>query len=71
MISTAIMVMTGNYPHQPAAASSFLNSAYLSVLMNTKSDIIKDVSSAKMVELFATVAVQINPTFFASIPCMY
>ena len=50
---------TWNYPHQPAAASLFVNFVYLPVLMDTKSDINKDVNSAKMSESFAIAEVLI------------
>ena len=47
--------MVGNYPCQPAAASLFLNSVDLTFLVEVESDIIKNVSFAKLSELFATV----------------
>ena len=43
---------TGNYPHQSAAAFLFVNFVDLSVLMDNKSDVNKDVSSAKMSESY-------------------
>ena len=62
---------TGNYSHQAAATSIFLNSVDLFFLMGAKSEVIKDVSSAKMPELLATVEVQIRRTFFDFSPFMY
>ena len=50
------------FPHQPAADSLFLNSVDLSFLMEVKSDVIKDINSAKIL---------IERTFFAFIPFMY
>ena len=37
-----------NFPYQPAADSLFLNSVDLSFLMEVKSDVIKEINSAKM-----------------------
>ena len=50
---------TWNYPRQPAAASLVVNSVDLSVLTDAKSDVNKDVSSAKMSESFTTAEVLI------------
>ena len=63
--------MMGNYPQQPAAAFLFLNSVDLSFLMEIKSDVIKDISFAKMSESFATVELLIEGTFFAFSPLIH
>ena len=39
---------TGNYSRQPAAVYLFVKSANLSFMLEFKSDVIKDVSSAKV-----------------------
>ena len=49
-MATVIAFTTGNYPHQPAATSLFLNSVDLFFFMEVKYDVIKDISFAKMSE---------------------
>ena len=58
---------TENYPRQPATTSLFVNSGDLPVLMDTKSDINKDFSFAKMSQSSVTVEVLIEYTIFALI----
>ena len=62
---------TGNYPRQPAGASSFVNYVEFSISMGVKSELNKDVSSTKMSESFATVKVLIEYTFFVFSPFMF
>ena len=47
----------GNYPCQPVFAYLFVKSVNLSFMLEFKSDVIKDVSSAKMSHSFAAVKV--------------
>ena len=47
----------GNYPCQPVVAYLFVKSVNLSFMLEFKSDVIKDVSSAKMSHSFAAVKV--------------
>ena len=55
-------------PHQPVVPSLFLKYVNLSFQMEFKSDVIKDISSAKMPGSFAAVEVLIEYTFFALSP---
>ena len=48
---------TGNYPHQHAIASVFVKSVNLSFLIEVKSGIINNISSANMSNFFAAVEV--------------
>ena len=57
--------MTGNYPHQPVVVYLFVKSANLSFLLEFKSDVIKDVSSAKISHSFPAVKVLMKRIFFA------
>ena len=70
-MGTVSAFTTGNYPCQPAAASLFLNSVDLSFLMEVKSDLIKDISFAKLSESFATFEALIEHIFFAFSPFIY
>ena len=61
----------GNYPHQPVAVYLFVKSVNLSLMLEFKSGVIRDVSSTKMPHSFAAVEVLMKHTFFAFSPfCM-
>ena len=55
---------TGNYPRQPAVASMFVKILNLFFLVELNSDVIRDVSSAKMSDTFAAAQVLLKGTFF-------
>ena len=62
---------TGSYPRQPAVVYLFLKSANLSFMLEFKSDVITEVSSAKMSHSFAAAKVLMKLTFFAFIPFLF
>ena len=61
----------GDYPHQPAAVYLFVKSVNLYFMLEFQSDVIKDVSSAKMSHSFAAVKVLMKRTFFAFSPFLF
>ena len=62
---------TKNYPRQRVALYLFMESVNFSFKLEFKSDIIKDVSSAKMSHSFAAVEVLIKHTFMAFTAFLY
>ena len=62
---------TKNYSRQPVALYLFMESVNFSFKLEFKSDIIKDVSSAKMSHSFAAVEVLIKHTFMAFTAFLY
>ena len=62
---------TKNYSRQPVALYLFMESVNFSFKLKFKSDIIKDVSSAKMSHSFAAVEVLIKHTFMAFTAFLY
>ena len=62
---------TKNYPRQPVALYLFMESVNFSFKLEFKSDIIKDVSSAKMSHSFAAVEVLTKHTFMAFTAFLY
>ena len=60
----AVSTFTGNYSHQPAVLYLFMTSVIFSLMLKFKSDIIKDVSPAKMSHSFAAGKVLMKRTFF-------
>ena len=62
---------TKNYSRQSVALYLFMESVNFSFKLEFKSDIIKDVSSAKMSHSFAAVEVLIKHTFMAFTAFLY
>ena len=63
--------ITGNYPRQPAVSSLFVKFVNLLFLVEFISDLIKDISSAKMPDLFAVFMLLIECTFYAFCPFLF
>ena len=63
--------MTGNYLHQSVAVYLFANSVNLSFMLVSKSDVIKDVSSAKLSYSLVAAKVLMKNVFFAFSPFLY
>ena len=61
----------GNYPRQPVTVYLFVKSVNLSFRLEFKSDVINDISSAKMSHSFAVVEVLMKHTYFALSPFLY
>ena len=70
-IDTLNSFTTGNYLHQLNATFLFANCVDLCLLMEDKSAVIKDVSSAKFSESFAALGVLIEFIFFTFSPFIY
>ena len=60
-----------DYPHQTVAVYLFVKSVNLHFMFEFQSDVIKDVSSAKMSHSFAAVKVLMKRTFFAFSPFLF
>ena len=63
-MATVSAFTTGKYPRQPVVYL-FVKSVNLSFKLGFKSDVIKDVSSAKMSHSFTALKVLMKATFFA------
>ena len=70
-MGTVSTFMIGNYPGLPVFAYLFVKSINLSFMLEFKSDVIKNVISAKMSHSFAAVKVLMKRTFFAFSPFLF
>ena len=67
-MSTVSAFMTGNYPRQPALVHLLVKSINLSFMVEFKSDVSKDISSAKMSHSFTAANILMKRTFLALVP---